>query len=104
MQPPRRQEPLEDLAEADEKPGADHPRDLAGEALVPAELVETPLEQPGEADVVGEVFDLPGLALAGRGVLGELLQIAGQGIVGQAELAQQRAMHDQVGVPANRGG
>src|SRR6188508_3292922 len=33
---PRGQVALEDIAEADEEPGADHPRDLAGERLLPA--------------------------------------------------------------------
>ena len=71
-QPPRRQEALEDLAEADEEPGADQARDLALPRLLPPALEQPVLEQPGEADLVGEVLDLRRLALARRGVLGEL--------------------------------
>ena len=70
--------------------------------LVPAALEELRLEQPGEADVVGEVLDLGRLALAGRGVLGEVAQVLGQRLVGDAELAEERAVDDQVRVTADR--
>src|SRR6188508_875752 len=65
-EPPRRQVALEDVAEADEEPGADHPRDLAGERLLPAALEEDVLEQPRGDDVVRAVLDIARLALLHR--------------------------------------
>ena len=103
-QPPRRQEALEDLAEAGEEARADQAGDLALPRLVPAALEQQVLEQPREADVVGEVLDLGGLALAGRRVRGELGEVVGRRVVALAELAQQRAVHDEVGVAADRRG
>ena len=81
VQAPRGQEPLEDVAEADEEARADHADDLALPVLVPAALEERALEQPGEADVVGQVLDLRRLALALRGVLGEVVEVRGRGVV-----------------------
>ena len=64
----------------------------------------TLVEQPREADVVGEVLELRRLALALRRVLAERREVVGHGVVGEAELAQQRAVDDQVGVAADRRG
>ena len=101
---PRRKQPLEDLAEADEEPRADHPDDLAFPRLLPAALEQRVLEQPGEADVVGEVLELPRLALARRGLLGERRQVARHRLVPVAELAQERTVDDEVGVAPDRRG
>ena len=60
------------------------------------------VEQPGQADLVGLVLDLGGLALARRGVLGERVEIGGRRIVARAELAQERAVADDVGIAADR--
>src|SRR5581483_7577880 len=63
-QPPGRQEPLEDAAEAGEEAGAEKAGDLALERLLPAALDQPVLEQPREAELVGRVLDLGRLALA----------------------------------------
>ena len=70
--------------------------------LVPAALEELRLEQPREADVVGEVLELGRLALAGGGVLGEVAEVLGERLVADAELAEERAVDDEVGVAADR--
>ena len=62
------------------------------------------VEQPREADLVGEVLEPRRLALARRGVLGELGQVVRQRVVAEAELAQQRAVDDEVGVAPDRRG
>ena len=54
--------------------------------------------------LVGRVLDLRRLALARRGVLGELGEILGHRVVALAELAQERAVDDEVGVAADRRG
>ena len=67
-------------------------------------FVQPALEQPREADLVGEVLDLRRLALALGRVLGELGEVLRQRVVAQAELAQQRAVDDEVRVAADRRG
>ena len=78
-QPPDRDVALEDLAEADEEPGADDAVDLALERRVPAAVEEHRLEQPGEADVVRAVLDVREPALLGGRMLGRLAEILGKG-------------------------
>ena len=70
--------------------------------LVPAVVEQAPVQQPGSADVVGDVLDLGRLALALGGVLGEVGEVRGRLLVGRAELVQQRAVDDQIGVAADR--
>src|SRR5207244_10990292 len=80
-QPPRREEALEHLREADEQARRDQARDLAVERRLPAELEQPPLEQPRETDLVREVLVLRGRALPNGGVLGELGQILWERLV-----------------------
>src|SRR3954464_852479 len=103
-QPARRQESLEDLVETHEETGADHADDLTFEGRFPALLVEARVEQPCEADVIGLVLDVRRLALAHGDVLGKLCEVVGHRGVGGADLAQQRAVTDEVGVPPDRRG
>src|SRR5919201_3105454 len=100
----RRQEALEDLAEADEQAGADDADDLALVRALPAALEELRLEKPGEAELVGEVLDLGGLALANRCVLRQRGQVLRRRILGGAQLVQERAVAHEVGVAADRRG
>ncbi|MDP9232424.1 MAG: ribonuclease catalytic domain-containing protein, partial [Actinomycetota bacterium] len=98
-------EPLpEDLAEADEEAGDDHAGDLAVEGRLPAELEEALLEQPGKADLVGLVLELRGVTLSDRRLLGDLGEILRQRLVRDSELAQERAVHDEIGIAADRRG
>src|SRR5581483_9305721 len=103
-QPPGRQEPLEDAAEAGEEAGAEKAGDLALERLLPAALDQPVLEQPREAELVGRVLDLGRLALARRRVLGELAELLGHRVVALPELAQEGAVDDEVRVAADRRG
>src|SRR3712207_4439944 len=96
------EEPLEDLAEADEHAGADDADHLALERLLPAPLEQDGLEQPREAELVGEVLERGGLALARRRVLGEVRSLPRPDrLVGGSELAEQRTVADEVGVAAD---
>src|SRR5918994_1846781 len=89
-EPSSRQVTLENVAEADEEAGADHPRDLAGERLLPAALEEDVLEQPRGNDVVCAVLDLARLAFLGKR------------LVRRAELSEQPPVHDEIGVASDR--
>src|SRR5215208_4927748 len=95
---------LEDVAEADEDPGRDHAGDLALERRLPAQLEQALLEQPRETELVRAVLDPRGVAFALRRMRGVLLEVVGQGLVGHAELAQQGAVHHEVGIAADRRG
>ena len=71
--------------------------------VLPAGVEEPALEEPGEAERVGPVLDLGGLALArptstrrARG------SSSGSGSSASAELAQERAVDDEVGIAADR--
>src|SRR5262249_56640395 len=103
-QPSRREEPLEHLPEAREQAGADEAGDLALPPLVPAMLGQAVLEEPGEAQLVRRVLDLGRLTLARGRVLGELLEVLGDRVVALTELAEQRTVHDEVGVATDRRG
>ena len=63
-----------------------------------------PVEEPREADLVGEVLDARRLPLALRRVLRELGEVRRRRIVRQPELAEQRAVHDEIGIAADRRG
>ena len=92
-QPPRRQEALEDVAEADEQPGADQAGDLARRTAPPSRARRAVLEQPREADVVGAVLDLaPPRARGPSCARRAPARSSGSGLVARAELAQQRAV------------
>src|SRR5215210_914193 len=101
-QPPRRNHSLEDVSEADEEPRPDHPGDLAGERRLPPTLEEDVVEEPRETDVVRAVFDLGRGPLPERRVFRGVVELLGHGIVVRAELPQQRAVHDEVGISADR--
>src|SRR5919204_4270668 len=103
-QPPRRQEGLEHLPEADEQARRDQPDDLTLERRFPAKLEQATLEQPREADLVGEVFELCGRPLAQGRMLRELRQILRERLVRDAELAQERAVADEIRLAADRRG
>src|SRR5215210_7138233 len=71
-QAPDGQQPLVAVPEADERPGADHPGDLARELALPPVLEEQLLEQEAAGDVVGAALDRHRVALA-RGAPGRRL-------------------------------
>src|SRR5262245_6757563 len=98
----RRDVALEDIPEADEQARRDHTRDLALERRLPAQLEQALLEQPGEAEFVRAVLELRRVPLALRRLYRVLVQVVGQGLVRDAELAQQRPVHDEVGVATDR--
>ncbi len=106
---PRREETLVDVAqlaaEGDEGPGADRPRDLTPEGRLGAALGQLALEQVGGADVVGVALDPRRLALALAAVPGHLARLGGpRRLLPLAQGRQQRPVHEQVGVAADRRG
>src|SRR5919106_5973083 len=103
-QPAGGQEALEEAVEANEDARPDRADDLPAEGRVPARLEQAALEQPGEAELVGAVLDLGRFTLALGRPLRQLVEIVGGRLVGEPKQREQRAMADEVGVAADRGG
>src|SRR5207245_9915712 len=87
-----------------EEPAADLAPEPVPQVRAPPAGEQLVLEEPRETDVVGEVLELGRIALAGRGVLGEPRQIVRQRVVSHAELAQERAVNDEVRIAPDRRG
>src|SRR3954470_12522924 len=101
---PRGDIALEYSVEAHKNARADRSDDLPIELRVPPFFEKAALEQPGEADLVRLVLDRRELALANRRPLGELLELVRERLVRGPELAEERAVHDEVRVAADRRG
>ena len=103
VEAPRRQEALEDVAEAHEQPGADESRDDAVEVLLPAVAPQAVLQQERQADGVGAALGVGRLALALRAAKRDLGELAGRrGVLAEAGERAGRAVHDDVGIAPDR--
>src|SRR5207244_11454515 len=71
---------------------------------LPAALEELGLEEPRETELVREVLGVGRLPLARGRVLCEGAEVLRRRVVGGAELAQERAVADEVRVAADRRG
>ena len=88
----RREEALEDLAEAGEQArGRSAPVISPSNGVLPAELEQPPLEQPGEAELVGAVLDLRRLALAHGACSASSSRSSGQRLVAQTPSSRSSA-------------
>ena len=93
------------VLEAHEQSRRDHADDLALEDLVPAFFEKQPVEQERQHDVVGGALDQRRAAFVLGADLRDFgqLQPAAAGIL-EVQFAQERPVHDQVGVAADRRG
>ena len=91
--------------ERDERAGRDQPDHLAREHLLPAALVQRPLQREAARDVIRVALDLHRITLAIGGPLGQLPDARGaRSGLAPADGGQQRAVADEIGVAADRRG